>query len=98
MSMTPPATLEICQREFNAGRCHGIISRPQPDLIMCGRCGGKEAGQVYVLRSADDDVIRDLVAAIGPHTPACAICKKMLRRHAPRITVAKVASLPGQRK
>jgi len=45
--MTLPPTLEICARPFNNGVCGGIIYRPQPDVIVCGRCGGSEAGVVY---------------------------------------------------
>lgn len=50
MATEAPATLEICQAEFNAGRCGGIIYRPQPDLVMCSRCASRKPGVVYVLR------------------------------------------------
>jgi len=46
-----PTTLEICSRPFNANVCGGIIYRPQPETIVCSRCGGSEAGVVY--RRAD---------------------------------------------
>jgi hypothetical protein len=45
-----PATVELCQRTFNAGRCQGVIYRPQPDLAVCSRCSGKEPGVVYAQR------------------------------------------------
>ena len=49
--MTLPTTLEICARPFNNGICQGVIYRPQPDVSVCSRCGGNEAGVVY--RRAD---------------------------------------------
>ena len=42
-----PASLEICARPFNNGVCGGLIYRPQPDVSVCSRCGGSEAGVVY---------------------------------------------------
>jgi len=42
-----PATLEICARPFNNGLCHGVIYRPQPETIVCSKCGGHEPGVVY---------------------------------------------------
>jgi hypothetical protein len=45
--MTPPDTIEVCQRPFNAGICQGIIYHPQPNLSVCTRCGSKAPGVVY---------------------------------------------------
>lgn len=39
--------------------------------------------------AALQDVVRDLVAAIAPHTQGCEVCKKMLSRHAAIIRVTK---------
>lgn len=46
-----PPTLEVCVRPFNDSTCGGLIYRPQPGLIICPRCGGKEPGVIYGLAS-----------------------------------------------
>ena len=50
MSDRLPAVVELCPRPFNANVCGGIIYRPQPETIVCSRCGGSEAGVVYTNR------------------------------------------------
>jgi len=45
--MTLPPTVELCARAFNNGVCGGIIYRPQPQTIVCSKCGGHDPGVIY---------------------------------------------------
>ena len=51
--MTLPPTIELCARAFNDGVCGGIIYRPQPETIVCPKCGGHEPGIVYTRTTKD---------------------------------------------
>lgn len=55
--MTAQATVELCTRTFNGGRCDGILYRPQPDLVLCPRCGGREPGVVYTRGQVLEDAL-----------------------------------------
>ena len=46
--MKLPAKLEICTRILDGLPCLGVLYRPTPKTVYCYRCGGTEAGFVYV--------------------------------------------------
>jgi hypothetical protein len=49
-----PPTIELCTRPRDGHPCLGRIYRPQPDVIYCPDCGGKEGGATYTLSPAPD--------------------------------------------
>ena len=53
MTIILPATVELCIRNRDGHPCLGVIYRPQPDVIYCPKCGGTDAGVIYVRQEAD---------------------------------------------
>jgi hypothetical protein len=43
-----PEQLEICARDLAGRPCGGVLYRPQPDVVYCQKCGGREPGLIYV--------------------------------------------------
>jgi len=52
-----PFTVELCARDKDHFPCLGLIHRLEPNgRIYCTRCGGSEAGVVYVQSTQDKEV------------------------------------------
>lgn len=48
-----PDVVELCVREKDRFPCLGVIHRLEPDgRVYCTRCGGRDAGVVYVRQQA----------------------------------------------
>ena len=56
---TLPVTVELCVRDKDGFPCLGLIHRLEPNgRIYCTRCGGTQAGMIYVQSSEGKEVTR----------------------------------------